>query len=180
MDKINGNEDRIIWNGCLKGDLDYVEILYRRYYAFLVGYGVSICGNKEEAVDYCQTLFLNIITNYKKLSKTDYVKAYLLRSYRNLFIDNYRTKRVYTNLEDLELEDLEWNNELANKYDIEVLKESFNQLSYRQKEIVYLFYFKELSHAEIAVILDMNVQSSRNLLSMTMSEFRRLFNKMYY
>jgi len=51
---------------------------------------------------------------------------------------------------------------------------SFDQLSENQKQVVYFRYVQDLSHKEIAEILDMNEQSSMNLLSRAMIKLRKL------
>lgn len=44
----------------------------------------------------------------------------------------------------------------------------------RQKEAVYLRYIMELSYEDISVLMDMSVQSLRNLLSRTMLKIRKI------
>lgn len=53
------------------------------------------------------------------------------------------------------------------------LAQAIAQLSARQREILYLYYIKELSHRDIATILSMNMQSSKNLLSRTLAQLRQ-------
>lgn len=59
-------------------------------------------------------------------------------------------------------------NSLFKKDDVDVknerrLAKAISRLSGRQREILYLYYVKELSHQEISAILGMNPQSSKNL-----------------
>ena len=55
------------------------------------------------------------------------------------------------------------------------LAKAISRLSGRQREILYLYYVKELSHQEISAILGMNPQSSKNLLSRTLARLREFF-----
>ena len=55
------------------------------------------------------------------------------------------------------------------------LAKALNSLSNKQREILYLHYIKELSHKEISIIMDINEQSSKNLLSRTLTKLRSLF-----
>lgn len=57
----------------------------------------------------------------------------------------------------------------------EGLAKAISRLSGRQREILYLYYVKELSHQEISAILGMNPQSSKNLLSRTLARLREFF-----
>ena len=69
---------------------------------------------------------------------------------------------------------------LFKKDDVDVknerrLAKAISRLSGRQREILYLYYVKELSHQEISAILGMNPQSSKNLLSRTLARLREFF-----
>lgn len=172
-------DDEFVWAKCLEGNLTYIEILYKRFYEELIEYGTKIIGDKDTALDYVQMLFVNIMSNYKKLSHTDKVKAYLLRSYRNLFIDDYRVRKKYIPFDMADIEDLDFRYAEVKKYNVEVLNLAFSELSVREKEVIYLFYFRDLSHDEIAVIFNMNIQSSRNLLCKSMNHFREIFYRYY-
>ena len=54
------------------------------------------------------------------------------------------------------------------------LAKALSQLTPQQKHILYLRYIKELSHKEVAEIMNMNVQSSMNLLSRSVSKLREI------
>ena len=52
------------------------------------------------------------------------------------------------------------------------LEKLLEHLSSRQKEILYLYYVKGLSHQQIAEMLGINRQSSKNLLFRTVSRLK--------
>lgn len=54
------------------------------------------------------------------------------------------------------------------------LVQALSQLTSQQKHILYLRYIKGLSHKEVAEAMDMNVQSSMNLLSRSVSKLREI------
>ncbi len=53
------------------------------------------------------------------------------------------------------------------------LAKAFKLLGGSQRMAVYLHFVRGLSHKEVAALLDMNVQSSRNLLSRAISKLRK-------
>ena len=65
--------------------------------------------------------------------------------------------------------------ETALKEDISNLSSAYQELSAKQKEILYLFYIKGISHKEIADILNINYQSSKNRLSQSLVQLRKIF-----
>ena len=59
---------------------------------------------------------------------------------------------------------------------VKLLMKALTKLSPHQREIIYLYYVNGLGHDEIAEILGINYQSSKNLLSRTLSKLRRWFS----
>ena len=59
---------------------------------------------------------------------------------------------------------------------VKLLMKALTKLSPHQREIIYLYYVNELGHNEIAGILGINYQSSKNLLSRTLRKLRRWFS----
>ena len=57
------------------------------------------------------------------------------------------------------------------------LIQAIRSLSGQQKQILYLFYIKNLSHKEISEVLNISPQSSMNSLSKSIRKLRILFNQ---
>ena len=57
------------------------------------------------------------------------------------------------------------------------LMQVFSLLSSHQQEIIYLYYVNELKHEEIAEIMGINYQSSKNLLFRSLSSLKKLYLK---
>ena len=119
----------------------------------------------------------------RNLHYTDNVKAYLLCSFRNKLLDAFQSLRPMEVIEECH-EFFPMGEEIINslfkKDDVDVknerrLAKAISRLSGRQREILYLYYVKELSHQEISAILGMNPQSSKNLLSRTLARLREFF-----
>ena len=59
--------------------------------------------------------------------------------------------------------------------------DAFSRLSPHQQEIIYLYYVNELKHEDIAEILGINYQSSKNLLFRSLSKLKKInFEKKIY
>ena len=56
---------------------------------------------------------------------------------------------------------------------VSLLEEILNQLTPRQRKIVYLKYKKEYSYKDIASIMDMSVEASRNLMNRAIKKCKR-------
>lgn len=171
----------ILWEKCLEGNQKAFEELYRRYYGILYNYGCKITADVNLVTDTIQNLFVKLLTNNKRLSRTQYVKAYVIYSFRNLLFDAFKKKGIITFYAEVSDEFL-----FANRLDLEeeidmdvlvLLEEAYKELSPRQQEIIYLFYICNLSHKDISIILNINIQSSKNLLGRSISVMREIFMK---
>jgi len=67
--------------------------------------------------------------------------------------------------------------ELIMKEDAEEIRQKvenvLNRLTNHQREIIYLRYIQELSYEEIAEIMHISVEASRNLISKSLTKLRR-------
>lgn len=172
--------DEIIWNLCLEGDRKAFEILYRRYYPILYNYG-KIYSNDADFVKNClQNFFVKLISNYSGLSPTPSVRSYLLKAFRNALYNELKAEQVRHGIlvccpddvltvkadQFLDEEDLSPRNLL--------ISAAFRKLSSKQQEILYLYYIRELNHEEISDLLNINYQSSKNLLFRAVARLRCL------
>lgn len=105
----------------------------------------------------------------RNLSDTPSVKGYLLKAFRNNLLDSLEKEEKHNDFifidEIPEVYHTTTEEESALKEDISNLSLAYQELSAKQKEILYLFYIKGISHKEIADILNINYQSSKNRLS---------------
>lgn len=172
--------DLEIWDLCVKGNKKAFEQLYLRYYELLYNYGMKIIDNRFIVSDTIQNLFINLITKYQRLSKTDFVKGYIILSFRNLLFDTLKKRDILSNY--TEISDTFSISSLDDYFESEEImllqiKKSFQELSSRQQEILYLFYVRNLTHKEISVVLEINIQSSKNLLNRSIIMLKEKISK---
>lgn len=101
-------------------------------------------------------------------------------------IYNYHTQQNETiNIEDIEFSLSDDSESLKSFFakddkdiqEYQLILKGINTLSSQQKQILYLFYIKDLSHKEISAILDITPQSSMNALSKAIRKIRTLVNE---
>ncbi|WP_304248271.1 RNA polymerase sigma factor [Parabacteroides gordonii] len=172
--------DEIIWNLCLKGDRKAFEVLYRRYYPILYNYG-KIYSKDTDLVKNClQNFFVKLMSNYSGLSQTASVRCYLLKAFRYALYNELKSEQIRNGIliscpddvltvkadQLLDEEDLSPKNVF--------ISSAFRKLSSKQQEILYLYYIRELNHDEISDLLNINYQSSKNLLFRSIAKLRSL------
>lgn len=177
----NEMDDMTLWSSLIEGNLRALEILYKRHYALLLNYGLKFCQDIELAKDCIQDVFVKLHKS-KELSQAVSPRAYLLRALRNTLYDNLLLSKETTSLDEFafhisESHDLFEQLFLKNDEDMQLSKQLLKALSSlpsNQKTILYLRFVKELSHKEIAEIMNINVQSSMNLVSRALIKLRSL------
>jgi len=164
--------DKKIWNNLRNGDQKALEEIYRTYFSELYSYGKKLSKDENTVEDCIQELFVELWNRRDKLSETDAIKPYLFVSLKRKIFHTIKKIRKST---DTELEEKYFAAELSideiliaqetTEEQKSCLKSAFEELSDRQKEILYLKYYSEMDYEEISRIMDMNYQSARNLVS---------------
>ena len=133
------------------------------------------------AEDVFQEVFYKVIKNYHKFNHQSSEKTWLIRITINTCKDTLRTswiKRVTTFgvLQDSE-------NEYEKPYDIEKketnkeLYELIQRLPQKYKEILLLFYYKDLTYEEISEILQIPEGTVRSRLSRAREKLKKMMNE---
>jgi RNA polymerase sigma factor (sigma-70 family) len=170
-------EDILLWESFRKGDRDAFAALFRNHYETLFRFGGKFTNDTPLLEDCIQELFIEL---WKATSQTPVVsvRSYLLKSLKYKLIRAYRKKGNTLPLPDDGIP-FEWSHEtflIAEQENAEkrqkVLK-ALEQLSHRQKEIIYLKYYQNLSYEEVGEIMNINYQVARNLLYQAMKSLKK-------
>lgn len=169
-----------------EGDMQFIA-LYKFYYQDLYAYGVSLGFNTEDVKDAIQEVYLKLYFNERLCIDEKKIKFYLLRSVRNQLIDWERTKKDTSSIEEEErsfkLSVSVEENFISDEEDL-LLKKRVNRildlLTDHQREIVYLHFIEEMPYEEIAVMLDMKIQTVRGQVFKAMEKLRKLDSKDYF
>lgn len=175
--------EKSLWRACLKGNNKAFERLYRLYYPLLYNYGRKFSPDEELVRDCIQNLFVKLIQNYWSLSDTPSIKGYLLKAFRNHLYDALRMQTAYNEMFLPCIEDIlsfeTGENAIGMEEELQdnipAIREAFRELSSRQQEILYLYYVVEAKHNDIATALNINYQSSKNLLARSLARLKELF-----
>ena len=178
------NSDQIIWENFLCGDDEAYTYIYREYSQALYAYGMHFTSDKGLVEDCIQDVFIKIFQNRRHLQSTDNIKLYLFIALKNKLFNIFRKDIKYSQIDSLEpvfaaeytIEDeiIEHEREqFLNEKMIRMLE----VLSPRQKEIIYYRFVEGLSYEEICQIMDMNYQSTQNLIQRSLKKLRTTFSQ---
>jgi len=167
IDQIDYNQDFDCWKAFIQGNRDALGILFRRHYPHLYKYGHKICSDTEILEDCIQELFIELL----KAVKYKLLKALHKRNNIRLHADMP---------EDIHFE-ISYETFIIDKQEhAEKTKKVINALellSPRQKEIIYLKFYQDLSYEEVSEIMNINYQVARNLLSQAIKAMKKILHK---
>lgn len=165
-------EEKELWNKLRSGESQALELIYRECFEELYRYGKSFTKDLTAVEDCIQEMFIDIWNSRERLSETNAIKPYLYVALkRRIFQSSKKSKKTSEQEIDdmhfqaeLAIDQLMINNELKEEQS-QALKTAFAKLSDRQKEILYLKYYSDMSYEQISETMDLNYQSARNLVS---------------
>ncbi len=170
-----------LWKQLISGDEEAFSLLFEKYYGLLLNYGKTLLGTSDLVKDCVQDVFVDIWTYRHSLNQDVVIKAYLLSSVRKRIARQFKREHIFLKskeldsvnfLYDFSIEDKIIENEtIASK--VITLNKHINELPPRQKEALYLRFNQGLSVTQVSEILDMNYQSTKNLLHRSILQLRK-------
>lgn len=160
--------DSEIWQRFKNGDEKAFSYIFDTYHLQLFGYGQRFSCDEELVRDSIQDLFFELARKKEKLSPTDNILFYLLKSLRLKIFNNIRQgKNIQSDIRADELDEFRLIYSIEVDFEekelkIDRLAEAINQLPPRQKETIFLKFYKNLSNTEVAEIMQLNYQSVSN------------------
>jgi len=175
--------EALLWENFLQGSEQCFKYLHQKYYNDLYAYALKMSNDEYLAKNAIQELFVYLWKNRSKLSKVQHIRYYLIFSLRRHIIRLLKKEKKHVHL--LLKNEEETYPFTFSPEDIQITKETvlinekcvveaLNKLPSRQKEMVYLRYFQDLSIEEIAQILSVNYQSVLNALGRALKNLRKL------
>ncbi|MCX6226241.1 MAG: sigma-70 family RNA polymerase sigma factor [Bacteroidia bacterium] len=171
MEFLKQDEGRV-WLLFKNGDNQMFTSIYSKYSRKLYHYGLKFTQNRTLIEDSIQDLFFELLKNRKTIGQTDNILRYLLKSFRFKLFRLLKYEKRF----DLRSDNEEYAFEIAFSIEHEmILQEEVDQkstilvkalqdLTPRQKEAIYLKYTNALEYTEVSEIMDMSLESCRNLI----------------
>ncbi len=168
------DRDLYLWNAFKDGDQKAYAAIFNTYVGTLYSYGKKLNKNTQLVEDVIQDVFTDLWKYRHNLGAVRSIKAYLICSFRRKLVrvlkkDNLLITNDYYLKEDNFQFDFSAQDLLIRKQEKQTesakIKKALNKLTKRQKEIIYLRFFLDLSYSEVAEIMDLNQKSTYNLVS---------------
>jgi RNA polymerase sigma-70 factor (ECF subfamily) len=162
----------------LKGDEKSLEVLIKRYLKPIYSFAFNFVLNQQDAEDLTQEIFLKMWKNLKKFKKEKNFKSWLFTIAKNTCFDFLRKKKrsLTLNVENLEIiadftpsliEMIEKENLM------EKLKRKIEELSFKMKQVMDLYYNSGLNFREISEILGEPVNTVKSRHRRAISKLKK-------
>ena len=153
--------------------------LYLEFYAALCYFAFKIVGDREEAKDIVEYVFLKVLRRKSTLTETDNIRAYLYTAVKNSCLSHIKVstrikERQWHYNSNLPSEEQGYINELIQAEVLRDVMKVIEKLPGRTGKIIKMSYFESLKNDEIAELLGISVQTVKNLKSKGLDSLRSL------
>jgi RNA polymerase sigma factor (sigma-70 family) len=164
-----------------------MDTLYRKYVNTLFSYALSLGFDRDTSMDAIHDVFCKLCLDEKLLKNVGNIRLYLLRALKNHLINIHKQRTAVTELSlesfgnstgelpftvKVTIED-----ELIAKEEEEALRiritRLLEDLSDRQREIIYLRYREGCEYEEISQLMHISVSSCRKLIHKAMVKLKK-------
>ena len=170
--------DTVLWERFAGGCETSFARLYERHAASLYRYGTKLTPHPDQVEDGIHDLFVELWERREHLKTPTTVLFYLLKALKHKIIHQHKERNrswdvmvrapTVSPSQEAQLIEAEGSEELQHK-----LASAVKTLSKRQQELVFLAFYEEMSHAEIAEVMEISYQAVSNLMYRTMKALRQ-------
>jgi RNA polymerase sigma-70 factor (ECF subfamily) len=177
-------DEKELWQLFREGNEAAFVHLYNIYYDKLYHFGLQITQDRELVKDAIQDFFIDLRKGRARLAQVQSVKVYLFVAFRRKLVKYLQKEQkncrhaqeVFDQAFNFQLstEDKMINAQLEQEH-LQALSRSMNQLSPREKEAIYCYFFQNLSYREIGEMFSYtDVKTARNLIYGALNKLKNL------
>jgi RNA polymerase sigma factor (sigma-70 family) len=171
-----------IWEGIKAGDVNALKELYQLYHQDLFSYGKKMTKDEQLVEDALQETFI-ALWKYRFTARAPAaVKQYVLKVFRNQLLRLFRERSttVYTG-ESLNFSfEVSFDQKMIEGEDARKLSAHINkalqQLTGRQREIIYYRFYENLSFEEIAGLMNMQLRATYKLTARALAALKEIMH----
>ena len=176
-------DDCLLWSQLKAGDEEAFSLLFEKYYSLLVNYGKTLNSESEIVKDCIQDVFVDIWNYRNNLNEARVVKAYLLSSVRKRIVRLHERNHIFSNAINIDSIDFLYEYSIEDRLiadetmtnSVKKINMLLNSLPARQSEALYLRYHQGLTVDQVSEVLNINYQSTKNLLHRAILQLRKEF-----
>jgi RNA polymerase sigma factor (sigma-70 family) len=167
-----------LWTAFVKGDEVAFSRLYQATFYELFDYGIKLCHHSELVKDSLHDLFIDLWKYRRKPSRINSIRPYLYKALRNIILKAQSRRHPFRKIEegynftiDVSSETLliQYEDNLEERHK---LHRALEELTQRQREVIFLKFYSQLSYDEVASILGISTKATYKLVSRSIACLR--------
>ncbi len=181
-------EEQQLWHEFQSGSQHAFQQIHQYHIGHLLNYGLRLNGSLSTVEDCIQDVFVELWHYRQKLAQPASVRFYLLRALRNRLRAQYRRDQPFVSGWDDDGEQAGQNRlpfdtepsaeEQLIALDIDadrkaLIHQALQTLTARQREIIYLRYFNDLTYEQICEVMQINYQTARSQIYTALKMIRK-------
>ena len=147
----------------------------------LLRFAVHLLGDKEDAKDVVQEVFMKLWQRKNSLVEVKNTQAYVMQITRNCCINMLRNRQIKVKTDEILLEGKTKANDLVSEIELSetasIIKKLIDELPAIQRTTMYLRDIEQYEYEEIAEIIDQNINYVRVTLSRARKNVREKLQK---
>lgn len=169
---------------CQENKLENFWVLYEKYVWEIYNFIYKKTFDTELCEDLCSQTFLKALDKIQtfKVENDANFRAWLYRISYNLLIDNYKWKKEILNIN--EILELWYDNDFAknldNKNKLQEVLKFFETLKPKQKEILMMRLWDDLSYKEISQITGESIDNCKKIVSRTLANIPVTYMQIFF
>lgn len=174
--------DEQLISRALKGNKGAWLSLLKRYEQQIYNYGIRMTGNKDDALDLMQEVFVSVFRNLASYRGEGSFKGWLFRIAHYRCVEFYRRKRPTQGLDDspeIISEQLCPEEQLSVDQGNQGLGEAMQLLPLAQKAVVELKFFGQFTFEEIAEQLGISTNTAKSRLYSALEKLKTFMEVEY-
>ncbi|MFH1075168.1 MAG: sigma-70 family RNA polymerase sigma factor [Candidatus Firestonebacteria bacterium] len=161
-----------------------LEIIYDHLGNKIFHYLLCILCSKEKAEDVMQNLFVSIVEKRDKISKVSNITGYIFMMAKNQAIDYIRAAKKERIFKEEDLSNVlclkEPDKEEKDKTIRKDIAEAINSLPLKQKEVISMKIFQEMTFEEISKTLNISINTISGRYRYGINKLRRKLRRFKY
>ncbi len=177
--------DKYIWEEFKNNEDHALSYIYRQNIDFLFFYGKKFTTDEGFILDMIQDLFCDLIKYRKKLSETDNIRLYLIKSFRRKLLKGIESRKKLAKLDgDYNLEPeivFSIEEKIITDDDqsrrIKFIRQGLQELNPKQREVIYYKFTLGYDYSQICEIMSITYESARQLVSRAINSLKQYLSE---
>ena len=151
-----------IIQGCIKGERNSQEKLYRMYYAKMFGVCCRYCHDYDEAKDLLQEAFIKVFEKIEQFRNKGSFEGWVRKIIVNTALEKYRKQTQTVHLDQLPELHNEDNEEIELNISMNEMLALIQKLPDRYRMVFNMYAFEDMTHKEISKQLNITEGTSKS------------------